>query len=236
MIIDFCGHFGSDSGLPDCHDPSNLLRLAKASGIDLTVASNLGSTFGELPDGLIQFPSISPTSDLDELASDPSIKGIRIYPTYQPWDFDGAEAAKLLSLAKDRDLIVQICLRLQDPRVLPQTVPSAAVLASLDNLAESHPSVRFVVSGANYGETKANPALFARANVWTDISHLQHPINSLPKLLDIVDRSRVLFGSNSPIFYPYMAVFRVIHSPISDEDRDRILFQNARQLLDGGVQ
>lgn len=242
MIIDFYAHLGYGPGMSADYNPNNLLRLAKAFGIDLTIASDLACAFGDkkivhepLPDGLIRFASVGPTSDLDELASDPSVKGIRIYPTYQPWDFDAPEATKLLSHAQNRGWIVQICLRLQDPRVLPQTVTSAAVLASLDRLVESLPNAKFVVSGANYAEIKANPAPFGRANVWTDISHLQHPINSLPKLLDIVDSSRVLFGSNAPIFYPYMAVFRVLHSPISDEDRERILWKNARELL-GDVQ
>jgi|GEM_PF-1150272 len=248
MIIDFYAHCGSNAAWVlkqvqhDVGDANEVLRLAKASGIDRTVVAEMACAFGEtenarepLLDGLVRFASIGPAFDLGRLEQEPAIKGIRIYPTYQEWGFDSPQTAKLLILAGDRGWIVQVCLRLQDPRVLPQAVASGAVIGSLDKLVESRPSAQFVISGANYAEIKANPAPFARGNVWTDISHLQHPINSLPKLLDIVDSSRVLFGSNSPIFYPQMAVFRVIHSPITDEDRERILWKNAQQLL-GGVQ
>ena len=243
MIIDFYAHCGSRSPAAWMlkqvqHD---VARLAKAAGIDWTVVADPGGAFGEssvrepMPDGLVRFASVGPAFDLGRLEQETAIKGIRIYPTYQAWDFDGPQTAKLLILAQDRGWIVQVCLRLHDPRVLPQAVASAAVIGSLDKLVESHPNMRLVISGATYAEIKANPTPFARGNVWTDISHLQHPINSLPKLLDIVDSSRVLFGSNSPIFYPQMAVFRVIHSPITDEIRERILWKNARELL-GGVQ
>ena len=242
MIIDFCANLGCGPGMLACYDPNDLLSLAKTSGIDITIASDLSSVFGNkeintqpLPDGLIRFASVSTIFDVGRLECAPSIKGIRIYPTYQAWDFDAPEAIKLLSLAEDRGWIVQVCLRLQDPRVLPQAVASGTVIASLDKLVESHNSVRFVVSGASYAEIKGNPTPFTRDNVWTEISHLQHPINSLTKLLDIVDSSRIIFGSNAPIFYPFSSVFRVMHSPITDQVRERILWKNARELLGESV-
>ena len=210
MIIDFNAHFGCDPSMPATYSEAELMALLKTAGIDRAVVTKLQRN-----------------------VSVPFRGGVRIYPTYANV---GLVDEVLRGLAERTGAnILQVYLRLQDPRVLPQAVSSAQVIEALDKLAPTHGDTRFVISGANYAETKANRGLFTRGNVWTDISHLQHPINSLPKLLDIVDSSRVLFGSNSPIFYPGMAVFRVIHSPISDEDRERILWKNARELL-GDVQ
>ncbi len=149
--------------------------------------------------------------------------GTRIYPTYQMVDLNAAAEA-----ASGR--ILQVFLRLQDPRVLPQAVPSAEVIAALNGVTAANASVSFIISGANYAEANANRDLFTRDNVWVDIGHLQHPTNSLNKLIDAVGSEHILFGSNAPIFYPYANVFRVMNSKISDEDRERILWKNAQAL------
>ena len=114
---------------------------------------------------------------------------------------------------------------------MPPAVGLAEVIRQLRQLIETNEDVRFIISGAAYPEVTTNPALFGRPNVWTDISHVQHPINSLPKLLDAIDSSRVLFGSGAPVLYPYANIYRVINSPISDSVKDAILQHNARELL-----
>lgn len=150
--------------------------------------------------------------------------GVRVYPTYGQVELDAVAEST-------NGGIVQVYLRLQDPRVLPQTVSSAAVIEALKGVTESHLGVRFIISGATYAEANANRDLFTRENVWMDISHVQHPTNSLNKLIDAIGIQHILFGSNAPIFYPYANVFRVMNSKISDEDRERILWKNAAELL-----
>lgn len=238
MIIDFYAHCGCGPGMPHCYSPEELLSLQKSAGVDVSVASDLGTALDDeqiageqFPDGLVRFVSVNPEIGANQLESDTNLRGIRIYPTYQEWDLGGSEMAGILSMAEDRGLIVQLCLRLKDPRVMPQVVPSGDVIMAIDGILEAHKDVRFVISGAILGEIRANSTPFQRDNVWTDISHLQHPTNSLQKLMDILGSSRLLFASNAPIFHPYMAVFRVLNSPISDEDRERILCKNAQELL-----
>lgn len=234
MIIDFCAHYGDGPGVPSCYTPDELLRLEKSAGIDMAVASDLGDAFGDLcsdqatPDGLVRFAGVSPEYDAGRLDS---ARGVRLYPTYQEWDLDGPEMGDLLAVAREQGLIVQFCLRLQDPRVLPQVVASGKVIEALDALIAANTDIRFVVSGANLAEIRGNTAPFVRENVWTDISHLQHPIHSLTKLIGILGSSRLLFASNAPVFHPYMAVFRALNEAIGEEDRERVLWRNAKELL-----
>lgn len=204
MMIDFNAHFGSDPSMPATYSEAELMALLKAAGIDRAVATDLNER------GQTQFP-----------------QGVRVYPTYEPIDFAGAAMQEMLG----RGLILQVYLRLQDPRVLLQAVSSAEMIAALDSIAEAHKDTRFVISGATLAEATVNPELFTRENVWMDISHVQHPTNSLEKLIDAIGSSRILFGTNAPIFYPYANVFRVMNSKITDEDRERILWKNAAGLL-----
>lgn len=206
MIIDVNAHFGTDPSMPAPYTEPQLTALLETSGIDRAIATELNKR------GQTQFPG-----------------GVRLYPTYDPCDFNAPAMQDLLAQSAGR--IIQIYLRLQDPRVMPQVASSASVIQALGGITEAHKAVKFVVSGATLAEVTANRDLFTRDNVWMDIAHVQHPTNSLEKLLDAIGGSRVLFGSNAPIFYPYANVFRVMNSKISDEDRERILWKNALGLL-----
>lgn len=207
MIIDVNAHYGSDPSMPATYSEAELMALLKIAGIDRAITTDLSRT-------LTPFPH-----------------GVRLYPTYEPLDFDGLQWSTLLLQARDKKIVLQVVLRLQDPRVLPQLVSSVDVIGELKGAVEANRDIRFLVSGATLAEANANKDLFTRDNVWMDISSLQHPTNSLNKLIDAIGSHHILFGSNAPIFYPYANVFRVMNSEISDDDRERILWRNAAELL-----
>ncbi len=201
MIIDVNAHFGSDSSMPAEYTEQQLTELLMRAGIERVVATELHS---------------------DREQSSFS-GGVRVYPTYKPAGLD--------ALAQSQSgRMLQVVLRLQDPRVLPQTAPSAKVIEDLKDIAAAHGDTKFIISGAILAEANANKDLFTRDNVWMDISSLQHPTNSLVKLIDAIGSEHILFGSNAPIFYPYSNVFRVMNSKIPDDDRERILWRNALGL------
>jgi len=235
MIIDFNAHYGREIGTTAGCGVEELSRIEKSAGVDKIIASAFGgeSNNQPFPGNMIRFIPIDPAFDKDQLDLEPFIKGIRIYPTYHPWDFDSPAMADLLSLAREKSSIIQVYLRLQDPRAMPPAVPSATVIEALDSIIPVNSDIRFVISGATYLEIAANPAPFRYNNAWIEISHVQHPINSLPKLLDIIDSSRVLYGSGAPVLYPYVGIFRILNSPISQDIQERILTRNAIDLLGG---
>jgi len=234
MIVDFSAHFGRGPAIDQHCTPAELRSLLSSAGIDRAVVSDLGAAFGDeapdipLPETMVAFASVSPDDGPSRVRS---VKGIRIYPTYQPWDFSNGALRSLLAAARDADLIVQVYLRLQDPRALPVIAAPDAVLSSLGPIIEGNKNVRFVISGANYRELAANAALFSHGNLWADTSHIQHPINSIAKLVRAIGPTRVLFGSNAPVFYPHSGIFQILHSPISDAEKERILGGNAVELL-----
>lgn len=233
MIIDFCAHCGPDEVAQTaynamnkgCFEPSKIRELADDAGIEWSVVAGIEEPLY----GLVNFARISPSSREIAILK---AAGMRIFPTYERWDFDSRSSDEIFSIAQDRGLIVQVCLRLQDPRVLRQSVTSNDALKALSDVVKLYNNVKFAVGGANLYEIQAHLPLFKRENVWADIAHLQHPVNSLEKLLDVMDSQKILFATNSPVFYPKTAVFRVVNSKISDDIRERILWKNARGLLD----
>jgi hypothetical protein len=205
MLIDVNAHHGH---LPEYSldiTQAGLVETTRAAGIDRVLASDLGAAFtqGAQPSGFV-----------------------RIYPTYQSVDIHAvfAEAAAAGS-------VVQAFLRLRDPRVLKQVVPSSAAINELAASANENPGLRLLISGANLAEMRSNRDFLARSNVWLDIAHLQHPLHSLPKAIELLGAHKLLFGSNAPIFYPTAAVFRLEHSQITDRDRELISSANALQLF-----
>lgn len=224
MIIDYCAHCGDADVLRTAYNEMNrgffeqdrVLKLARDAGIGVSVVAGVRNP----KEGLISFATPDGSGEL-RLSED--VRGVRLLPTYQQWDFESERSEEMLAEASRRGLLVQVCLRLQDPRVLRQNTVSAEALKSLADAVGRHKAVKFMVGGALLAEVSGNAALFGCDNVCVDIAHLQHPTGSLEKLVDIMGSERVAFASNSPIFYPKAAMFRVMHARISDEARERIL-------------
>ncbi|HEY3297211.1 MAG TPA: amidohydrolase family protein [Armatimonadota bacterium] len=240
MIIDFNVHTGNWPEQYIHFGESDLIQLMDSSGVNLSVVSDIGIVSGsaENPqcgestdDRLVHLRGVSPDADLEELAADDSICGLRIYPTYQAWDFTSGYWNELLSLLEQRNWMLHIYLRFRDPRIQAQVTDSDAVIKSLSSLAKEHKGLKLVFSGTNLYEADQNKGLFGRDNVWVDIAHLQHPMDSLSKLVDTLGDERILFGSNAPFFYPYTEVFRVRNSRVSDSTSSRIFSENAVRLL-----
>jgi hypothetical protein len=212
VIIDVNAHTGVVQGRQGTISAEELCAMARAAGIDHVVASEASAGEGG---SLVLYDAA------ESVRSAPI--GVVAYPTYAQTDIS--------SVIGEEHALVHVCLRLRDPRVLPQRVPSAEVLASLAETAARCPAVRFVVSGAVLAEVTGRLDLFRLPNVWVETAHIQHPMHSLRKLVDLVGPERVLFGTNAPLFYPEAAVFRLEHAPLSDSERRMIASDNALRLL-----
>jgi hypothetical protein len=241
MVIDFNCHIGQWPEHDVNLDAAGLLPLMNAAGIDLAVTSDVGTLVSKDNDDslaslsdkrIIRFVNVRPETQLKGLDGS-SVAGIRLYPVYHEWNLGGSSFDELLSHAGQANWIVQIYVRIRDPRLMPQRKESPEVIASLVEIVKRYPEINFVISGATLFEVEEKLSLFGTDNVWTETAHLQCPMNSLPKLMNVIDKERILFGSNTPFFYPYSGIFRIQHSPISENDKELILGQNAKSLLVG---
>lgn len=245
MIIDFNAHIGT---WPEKNMRCSVVRLKKilvSSKIDCAVFSDITPVFSNkneltpglkkerVPDMFIPFLSLGPHFSVGQIKKKKEkIKGVRLYPVYTKYPLRQKEWYNLFTYAEQQNWIIQIYLRLVDIRTIKLTKSIASVIGSVEKIVEKYQGLKFVISGVTLEDIKKRPELFRQNNVWVEISHLQHPINALYRLLGLVDSTKVLFGSNAPLFYPKSATFQIENSEISREDKKRILAENAQKMLE----
>lgn len=234
MIIDFNAYVGHWPEHDIDLDVAGLQKEMAGGGIDVAVASDLDTLYNVdradstagVSEKIICFPIVSPETDLSKMAG---VKGIRIFPAYHDW----ADLNSLFDKAEQENWIVHVIFRLRDQRLMIPLKESADIIKQVESAVESHPNVKVVLTGATLFDINDNKNLFIRPNVWIETSHVQYVLNGVLKLVDLVGSDHVIFGSNTPFYYTCSNIFRIVHSDTSDEVKNKILWANAKLLLDG---
>lgn len=170
--------------------------------------------------------------DLRRCADEHKMPGIRLHPNYHGYALDEPVAEKLLTLAAERGLVVQIALRMEDPRTqhrllqVPDVDPAplAALLAKLPALCVQLLNALNVVRG------DALDKLIAAGHLYVEIASLEGA-GGLERLLAHVPLSRVLFGSYFPFFAWESAELKLQEAGLAQAQRTAIAQQNAEALL-----
>lgn len=158
------------------------------------------------------------------------MRGLRLYPNYHGYTLDDPAFAKLLALATERGLIVQIAADMEDERTqskLAQVphVEAKPLLALLKNL----PDARVML--LNW--FRAVPAdlvkQLAAAGVSFDIATVEG-VGGVAKLIEQISVERVVFGSHAPFFYFEAAELKLKESALEEELR-AVCQANARRWL-----
>jgi predicted TIM-barrel fold metal-dependent hydrolase len=173
------------------------------------------------------------------------MRGIRLYPSYHNYTLQRPEVARLLQLAQERGLIVQLAVRMEDPRVhLPVTRTPAVDVSALPELLAALPKLRLQLLNAfNATEPlrgQVGRRLIEQTRVTVDFSHVEGQ-GGLGKLIagDKVSGrlplsvERIVFGSHAPFFPCESAVFKLFESPLGRPDLEKVMRGNAERLLKG---
>jgi predicted TIM-barrel fold metal-dependent hydrolase len=170
--------------------------------------------------------------DLRRCQEEHGMPGIRLHPNYHGYKLGDAAAVKLLELAAERQMLVQIALRMEDPRtqhpllVVPDVdaAPLATILARLPNLRLQLLNAPIVL------RPDALDKLLAAGNVSVEIASVEG-VAGITKLLAHVPLDRVLFGSYFPFFAWESAELKLKESPLAEAQRGAITRANAVALL-----
>ena len=199
-------------------------RLAAACG-------QIGGTF------LLPFGTVNPRlpdweEDLRRCQELYRMPGIRLFPSYHGYGMDSPECARLLTLANDRKLVVQISVRQEDPRTQHRLLSVADVdLNPLMPLIESMPHLRVVVlNGLMSSGSDLQSRLVHAGHVSFEIATLEG-VGGIARLLKSVPADRILFGSHAPFFVWESADLKLKESPLPGPVVDRIRRLNARDLI-----
>ena len=185
---------------------------------------------------LVPFAAINPKSpdweeELRRCSEEYRIPGIRLHPNYHGYKLDDPDFARLLRLAAQRGLVVQITALMEDERMMhPLLHVDPVDLAPLAAIVSQSPGLRLVVLNA-MGKLKPQTlaALLAAGDVYVEIAMLEG-VAAITSLLDQIPENRVLFGSHAPLFYFQSALFKLKESDLSPKQQHAIRSGNAQLL------
>ena len=185
---------------------------------------------------LMPFGSINPKlpdweEELRRCAKKHRMPGIRLHPNYHGYKLDDPGFARLLRLATERRLIVQLALLMEDERMMHPLLRVEPVdTAPLVDLVKQTPGLRLVLLNA-LGKLRGKPLsdLIAFGEVYVEISMLEG-VGGLGNLVTQIPMDRVLFGSHAPLFYFESSWLKLMESPLNQEQMRSIRGRNATRL------
>jgi len=217
---------------------------AWVGSFDALLHRDIGAVNARLADGckrkdavtLVPFGAVNPTlpdweDDLRRCHEVHKMPGIRLHPNYHGYKLDEPVFARLLQLASDRDLIVQIALRMEDVRTQHRLLAVADVDATpLVKLLPELPRARVVLLNSLSGlRPDVLDKLVAAGQVAVEIAMLEQ-VAGIEKLLQHVPVERVLFGSYFPFFAFESAELKLRESSLGQMQQEAIRRGNAEAM------
>lgn len=185
---------------------------------------------------LLPFGSVNPKApdwkeELRRCVEVHQMPGIRLHPNYHGYKLDDPDFARLLRLAADRRLIVQLTLAMEDERAMHPLLHVEPVNpAPLADLVKGIPGIRLVLLNA-LRTLRGEPLrkLLAAGEVYVEVATLEG-VGGVARLLEQVPMQRVLFGSHAPFFYFESAFLKLQESSLSQPQLNAIRRENAQRL------
>lgn len=185
---------------------------------------------------LIPFGSVNPTlpdwqEDIRRCAEVHGMPGIRLHPNYHGYTLDDPAFAKLLALAAERRLVVQIVADVEDERMHHRLARVPHLDAKpLSGLLKPLPGLCLVLLNWSRSVNLSLVKQLADAGVGFDIATLEG-VGGVASLVQQVSTEQVLFGSHSPFFYFESSLLKMKESALPAEQAQAICTTNARRLL-----
>ena len=146
------------------------------------------------------------------------VKAARVYPKTHHWSLAEWSAGGLLRALEAHRIPLSIHLDETDWK-------------EIQDLAERHPGLPIIITGALYRTARLIYPLFKRhPNLYLEIAGYQIH-RGLEGATEAVGARQFLFGSRLPEFTPAAAIMMINYARISDEDRRLIAGDNLRRIL-----
>lgn len=188
---------------------------------------------------LIPIGSVNPElpcweNDLRLCISEHSMPGIRLHPNYHGYTLDDPRFSRLLKLATEAGVIVQIASAMEDVRTQHPTVRVEDVdLSPLPQIVAAIPKVRVQILNHRLRSPLLDE-MVKTPGVFFDTARVDST-DGVPRLVKSAP-GRVLFGTHAPFLIPEATLIRVHESATLDEaGLQDVLGGNADRLM-GKVQ
>jgi predicted TIM-barrel fold metal-dependent hydrolase len=170
-------------------------------------------------------------SDLRRCVEQHKMPGVRLLPNYHGYTLGDERFARLLALAAELKLLVQIALVQEDDRTqLPLAKAAPTDLAPLPALLKQFPTARVQLLNA-FRTLRGKPVLdLAALGARFEIATLEG-VEGVGKMLQQLPADRLCFGSHAPFYYFESAKLKLQESILSESQLAAVASANARQLL-----
>ncbi len=169
--------------------------------------------------------------DLRQCAEIHGMPGIRLHPNYHGYTLKDPIFERVLALAGERNMLVQLAVSMEDERTLHPlvNVPPTDV-APLPAILERFPRARLQL--LNVFRTVRGKLIqdLAAARVRFEIATLEG-VAGVGNLLEQVNANCLLFGSNAPFYYFESSQLKLKESLLSAEQLHAIREGNARGFM-----
>lgn len=203
------------------------------AGVNARLAVECRATGGLLrPVGTIHPWLPDWADDVRRCVEEHGMHAIRLNPNYHGYRLDDPVCDELFTLADERQLIIQIALKMEDVRTHHplMKVPTVDVVP-LEALVRRHPQTRLVILNGSGTLTPAAAAnLSTLGQVYFDISHAE-TVGALEQLVKVVPHERLLFGSHFPFFNLESALLKFQESELGAAVTSEIQSGNAKGLM-----
>jgi uncharacterized protein len=236
-----------------CDELPAMLASMKLNGVDQAWVANLDGVLHRDVGGvnlrlaeacrvhseLLPFGTVNPMlpdwqEDLRRCHEVYRMRGIRLHPSYHGYKLSDPVFAQLLDAAGRRGLLVQLAVRMDDPRTQhPLLLVADVDLAPLAAVLATRKSLRLIL--LNAAGVARGPVLknLTGGNVSVDIS-MKEGLGGVADMVKTAGLKRVLFGSHLPLFPLESATLKMREADLTDAQREAVRSGNARSLLVSG--
>lgn len=232
-----------------------LIRLMNSSGIDKAVVSSINAIFykncqsgneelatqaREYHDRFIPLATLNPMypgweDDFKLCVEKFNMKGIRMFPHYHNYKLTDDASMRLIHEATQRGMPVSIPMRMVDRRQRHWLDSARDLpLSDIEEIIRQCPETTFILTNGIGWENSqlAKDEFFKSCNFLIEISRLTSVLQeSIPRLLDALGPTKLVFGTGMPFKYPRPAMLKMELLEAPEEVKERIYWRNIADIL-----
>lgn len=169
-------------------------------------------------------------TELRRCRADHKMPGLRLHPNYHGYNLNEPEFAKLLALAAEHKLLVQISVSIEDERTQNPLARAPIVdVKPLLSLLKTAPAPRVMLLNWHRGVALPLVKQLAELGVNFDIATVEN-VGGVAKLIEEISSTHLLFGSHAPFFYFESAQLKMKESALDEKTERAISVGNAQAL------